>query len=96
MAPGKQGPADDGKRCSSAGRLDAEKKYLLKERGPGRGVPLSARSEGGWRIPRFLSSHFFTPCFSFAVLRVSGGSLGAFGVNLDSFREPFWCHFCDF
>ena len=30
--------ADDGKRCSSAGRLDAEKK-LFKERGVGRGVP---------------------------------------------------------
>ena len=32
------GVADDGKRCSSAGRLDAEKN-LFKERGLGRGVP---------------------------------------------------------
>ena len=37
MAPGKQGLADDGKRCSSAERLEAEKNIYLRVRGSGRG-----------------------------------------------------------
>ena len=48
------------------------------------------------QVPRFLSFQLFTSCFSFAVFRVSRGSLGVFGVVLESFREPFWCHFGDF
>ena len=32
-----EGSADDGKRCSSAGRLDAEKNIYLRVRGSGRG-----------------------------------------------------------
>ena len=48
------------------------------------------------QVPRSFSSHLFLSCFPFAVWRVSGGSLGAFGVVLGSFREPFGCHFGDF
>ena len=35
--PGSEGSAHDGKRCSSAGRLDAEKNIYLRVRGSGRG-----------------------------------------------------------
>ena len=47
MAPGKQGPADDGKRCSSAGRLDAEKNIYLRERGSGRGDTIAGPESRG-------------------------------------------------
>ena len=45
--PGKQGPADDGKRCSSAERLEAEKNIYLRVRGSGRGDTQICPDSGG-------------------------------------------------